>query len=78
MAARWTSPPTGSFTYNAFKMYRNYDGVHAKFGDCSVSTTGGDPDQVSPRVPSVRPTAHSRSCSISKDLNGADTPTTSH
>ncbi|HSP16799.1 MAG TPA: glycoside hydrolase family 44 protein [Thermoanaerobaculia bacterium] len=47
LAARWTSPPAGSNVYNAFKMYRNYDGAHSKFGDISVSASGPDPDNVS-------------------------------
>ena len=46
LATRWESPPQGSHVYNAFKMYRNYDGAHAKFGDLSVSASGPDPDKV--------------------------------
>lgn len=46
MGVRWEVPPTGSYTYNAFKMYRNYDGSHSTFGDTSVSATGPDPDNV--------------------------------
>jgi hypothetical protein len=40
------SPPAGSNVYNAFKMYRNYDGAHSKFGDISVSASGPNPDTV--------------------------------
>ena len=47
MGVRWESPPAGSFTYNAFKMYRNYDGAQSRFGDVSVSASAPDPDQVS-------------------------------
>jgi glycosyl hydrolase family 44/fibronectin type III domain protein len=46
LAARWTSPPADSNVYNAFKMYRNYDGAHSKFGDISVSASGPNPDNV--------------------------------
>lgn len=46
IATRWVVPPTGSFVYNAFKMYRNYDGSHSKFGDTSVSASGPNPDNV--------------------------------
>lgn len=46
MGVRWEVPPTGSYTYNAFKMYRNYDGSHSAFGDTSVSATGPNPDNV--------------------------------
>jgi hypothetical protein len=47
LATRWTTPETGSPTYNAMKMYRNYDGNKSVFGDTSVSATGPDPDDVS-------------------------------
>jgi hypothetical protein len=47
LATRWTSPPAGppvSNVYNAYKMYRNYDGAHSKFGDLSVSSGQADAD----------------------------------
>jgi len=47
LGVRWTSPPSGSHVYNAFKMYRNYDGAHSHFGDLSVSATGPNPDSCS-------------------------------
>jgi hypothetical protein len=47
MAARWASPPSGSPTYLAMKLYRNYDGRKSTFGDVSVSTAVPDPDSVS-------------------------------
>ena len=46
LGVRWTSPRAGSTSYNAFKMYRNYDGAHSKFGDLSVSAVAPDPDNV--------------------------------
>jgi hypothetical protein len=48
LGVRWTSPSAGSHVYNAFKMYRNYDGAHSHFGDLSVSATGPNPDSLSP------------------------------
>ena len=44
---RWTTPAAGTPTFNAMKMYRNYDGNDSTFGDTSVSAAGGDPDEVS-------------------------------
>jgi hypothetical protein len=47
LATRWTTPPTGSPVFNAMKLYRDYDGHHATFGNTSVATTVPNPDQVS-------------------------------
>jgi hypothetical protein len=47
LGTRWTSPTSGTPTYNAFKMYRNYDANKSTFGDTSVSATGPNPDNVS-------------------------------
>src|SRR5262249_33723172 len=46
---RWdTGGPDASMPpYHAFKLYRNYDGIHSTFGDVSVQTTVPDPDTVS-------------------------------
>lgn len=46
VAVRWTCPKVGTPVYNAFKMYRNYDGTKSAFGDTSVGVTGPDPDNV--------------------------------
>lgn len=46
MATRWTTPPANSFAYNAFKMYRNYDGRKSTFGNTSVLATTPNPDNV--------------------------------
>jgi len=40
----WNYPPENSPGYFAFKMYTNYDGEGAKFGDMSVLTESGEPD----------------------------------
>lgn len=44
---RWDTPAVGSYAGNAFKMYRNYDGAGAKFGETSISASVPNPDQVS-------------------------------
>jgi len=46
MASRWVVPPTGTPVYNAFKMYRNYNGAGAAFGETSVSAGGPNADEV--------------------------------
>ncbi len=46
LAARWTTPASSTPTYQAMKMYRNYDGAKSAFGDVSVSATGPNPDTV--------------------------------
>jgi hypothetical protein len=46
LADRWTTPATGSPTYLAMKMFRNYDGNGSAFGDTSVSASVANPDQV--------------------------------
>jgi len=47
LATRWTAPTNDTPVYEAFKMYRNYDGEKSTFGDTSVSASGPDPDDVS-------------------------------
>jgi len=37
LATRWTTPDASTPTYNAMKIYRNYDGNKSTFGDTSVS-----------------------------------------
>ena len=44
LATRWESPNPASNVYQAFKMYRNYDGAHSMFGDISVSAAQTDTD----------------------------------
>jgi hypothetical protein len=46
LATRWTTPDGSTPTYDAIKMYRNYDGNKSGFGDVSVSATGQNPDNV--------------------------------
>ncbi len=47
MATRWTMPATNSPTYQAMKLYRNYDGKKSGFGTTSVSDIAPSPDTVS-------------------------------
>ncbi|PKU24506.1 cellulase [Telmatospirillum siberiense] len=47
MAARWATPPTGSPTYLAMKLYRNYDGRKSAFGETGISARVADPDHLS-------------------------------
>ena len=37
LATRWTTPDIGTPTFNAMKIYRNYDGNKSTFGDISIS-----------------------------------------
>lgn len=41
MANYWTNPPRNSPTSAAFRLYRNYDGHGATFGDLSLPVTSG-------------------------------------
>lgn len=47
LAARWAAPDPSTPTYKAMKLYRNYDGRGAGFGNGSVSATGFDSDNLS-------------------------------
>ncbi len=47
LATRWTTPDSSTPTYNAMKMYRNYDGNKSTFGDTSVAATVPNPDNLS-------------------------------
>jgi len=46
LATRWTTPASNTPTYQAMKLYRNYDGAKSGFGDVSVSDAAPDPDAV--------------------------------
>ena len=47
LASRWTDPATNTPTYQAIKLYRNYDGNKSTFGDTSILTTVPNPDNLS-------------------------------
>lgn len=46
LATRWVVPPTGSPTYKAFQMCRNYDGNKSTFGHTSVRAAAPGPDSL--------------------------------
>lgn len=47
LATRWTVPATGTPTFKAIQMYRNYDGQKSTFGETSVSSVAPNPDDQS-------------------------------
>jgi PKD repeat protein len=47
MATRWTTPDPSTPTYKAMKIWRNYDGNKATFGETSVAASVPDPDNLS-------------------------------
>ncbi|HWY74967.1 MAG TPA: glycoside hydrolase family 44 protein, partial [Verrucomicrobiae bacterium] len=70
LGTRWTTPATGTPTYNAMKMYRNYDGTKSTFGDTSVYASGPNPDNVSVFAAQRSPDATLTIMVISKYLSG--------
>ncbi|HUA37091.1 MAG TPA: glycoside hydrolase family 44 protein [Candidatus Sulfopaludibacter sp.] len=71
LATRWTVPASGSPTYNAMKLYRNYDGKRSTFGDTSIQTTVPNPDDLS-AFGAVRTSDGALTLMvINKDLNNA-------
>jgi Glycoside hydrolase family 44 len=70
LGTRWTMPVTGTPTYNAFKMYRNYDGKLSTFGDTSVFAGGPDPDNVAVFAAQRTSDAALTIMVVSKYLNG--------
>jgi hypothetical protein len=46
VGTRWVVPATGTPTFKAIQMYRNYDGARSTFGDVSVEATAPDPDEL--------------------------------
>src|ERR1051326_183753 len=47
MATRWTAPNSSTPTYQAIKIFRNYDGNRSTFGDTSVAAAAPNPDNLS-------------------------------
>ena len=47
VATRWTTPDASTPTYQAMKLYRNYDGNNSTFGDTSISVAVPNPDILS-------------------------------
>jgi hypothetical protein len=75
MATRWVVPGAGTPVYNAFKMYRNYDGAGSAFGETSVSAGGPNPDEVAAFAARRAVDGALTVMVISKVLSG-DTPAT--
>jgi O-glycosyl hydrolase len=75
MAARWTTPASSTPTYNAMKMYRNYDGNRSTFGDTSIAATTANPDTVAAFAAQRSADGALTVMVISKDLS-AGTPAT--
>ncbi|MFM9884975.1 MAG: glycoside hydrolase family 44 protein [Burkholderiales bacterium] len=46
IAARWEAPAPGTPVFNAIKLYRNYDGRNATFGETTVRAAVENPDVV--------------------------------
>jgi hypothetical protein len=46
LATLWSPPTTGQPGAYAFRMYRNYDGLHHRFGDQAVQASSGDQEQL--------------------------------
>jgi hypothetical protein len=70
LASRWTCPATTSPTYQAFKIYRNYDGANHGFGDVSVSAVAPSPDDVSAFAATRSSDGALTIMLIDKDLSG--------
>ncbi len=75
MAIRWVVPNAGTPVYNAFKMYRNYDGAKSTFGDTSVSADVPNPDLLAAFAAQRASDNALTIMAVSKVLSG-DTPTT--
>ncbi len=68
-ANRWMSPPAGTNVYNAFKIYRNYDGGHSKFGDINVSASSATSADTVSTFAALRSSDHALTIMvINKDL----------
>lgn len=46
LATLWAPPTSGQPGAYTFRMYRNYDGAHSKFGDTAVQATSADQGQL--------------------------------
>jgi hypothetical protein len=71
LATRWTTPTNTAPTYQAMKMYRNYDGNKSTFGDASIQATAPNPDNLA-AFAAVRSSDGAMTVmAINKDLNNA-------
>ena len=75
IGARWATPDTATPTYKSIKMYRNYDGAGAAFGDVSVRATVPDPDNLSAFASRRTADGALTVMLVSKRLSGSTTTT---
>ena len=71
LATRWTTPDPSTPTYNAMKIYRNYDGSHSAFGQTNVRVTVPNPDQVSAFAAVRTPDGALTLMVVDKELSGS-------
>jgi hypothetical protein len=76
LATMWTTPDESTPTFNAMRMYRNYDGKNSAFGSIGVSDTpSSNPDDLS-SFAAIRRSDHALTVMVvNKDLTG-DAPVT--
>jgi hypothetical protein len=70
LATRWATPSPSTPTYNAIKLYRNYDNAGSGFGDVSVSAVAPDPDTLSVFAAQRTTDAVLTIMAINKDFSG--------
>jgi hypothetical protein len=75
LATRWGTPGTGTPAFNAIKMYRNYDGANASFGDTSVRASGSNPDELAVFA-AQRGRDNALTVMLVHKLSGTNTPVT--
>lgn len=75
LATRWTYPDPSTPTYQAMKMYRNYDGSKNGFGDTSVSDTAPNPDNLS-SFAAIRSSDGALTVMVISKVLSGDTPVT--
>lgn len=75
VGVRWDTPAVGTLTANAFRMFRNYDGSHSRFGNTSVRATVPNPDEVS-AFASERSTDNTLTVMVIAKVLTGDTPVT--
>ena len=57
LATRWTTPNSGSPTFKAIQIYRNYDGLKSTFGDVSVYAAAPNPSAAGTSQRAARPSS---------------------
>ena len=75
LATRWTVPDPSTPTYQAMKLYRNYDGAGSGFGDVSVSASVADPDTLAAFAALRSASGALTVMLVHKELTATDVPT---